>query len=247
MCLKSVNAILARSADDADAYIQLGAPADAVNTIGNIKFANMPDTEVKAIDLGRPYVLAASTHDNEEQQLAEIWQNMGKQTQGRLLVIAPRHPQRKDDILRQLKNHNLAVRSENDAVTASTQIYLADTLGELEGFMLNADCIFMGGSLIPHGGQNILEPARLGKPIVFGPHMSNFAEETQLLLDAGGAMQVADKQALQALLSDWLTHPERAASCGQQAAQLMARQNTVLDRYLQAINTQCNLASPPSH
>lgn len=243
-CLKSVNAILARSANDAEAYIQLGAPADKVQTVGNIKFAHSDGTNAQTIDLGRPYVLAASTHNNEEQQLAEIWQNMAAQTQGRLLVIAPRHPQRKNDILHQLKNYNVAVRSQNDAIASDTQIYLADTLGELEGFMTGADIVFMGGSLIPHGGQNILEPARLGKPIVFGPHMTNFSEETQLLLQASGAKQITDKQALQHLLNEWLANPEIASTHGKQAAQLMRQQNTVLDQYLDSINKLCQLMTP---
>jgi len=243
IALKNVDAILARSQDDADAYIQLGAPADKVHTVGNIKFASDTTTPVTAIELGRPYVLAASTHDNEEQQLAQVWQVMGKQTHGRLLVIAPRHPQRRDEILKQLTGMNVAVRSRNDTINADTQIYLADTLGELETFMAGADCIFMGGSLIPHGGQNILEPARLGKAIVFGPHMTNFAEETQLLLQAGGAKQAANTQALRKTFADWLTNPQNAAAVGQQAIQLMSKQSRVLDHYLQSISELCHLKS----
>ena len=241
ICLKSVNAILARSADDAEAYITLGAQADTVQTIGNIKFAQTGKQNTQTIDLGRPYVLAASTHDNEEQQLAELWQAMSEQTQGRLLVIAPRHPQRKDDILRQLKQSNVAIRSQNNAITDDTQIYLADTLGELEGFIRGADIVFMGGSLIPHGGQNILEPARLGKPIIFGPHMNNFIEETQSLLQANAAKQVDDKQALENAFINWLENPETANTYGQRAAQFMAQQNNVLDKYLEAISRICQL------
>ncbi|NOX93178.1 MAG: 3-deoxy-D-manno-octulosonic acid transferase [Gammaproteobacteria bacterium] len=244
--LKNVDAILARSADDADAYIQLGAPADKVHLSGNIKWANTNNTdETQAIDLGRPYVLAASTHDNEEQQLAHVWEKMAQQTpqqtQGRLLVIAPRHPQRRDDILKQLTNQTIAIRSRGNTINADTKIYLADTLGELEGFIAGADCVFMGGSLIPHGGHNILEPARLGKPIVFGPHMTNFTEETQLLLQAGGAKQIADEQALRETLSIWLADPQAAAVFGEKAAQLMSSQNSVLEDYLQAIARLCGL------
>lgn len=238
--LKNVSAILARSTDDADAYITLGTPIEKVRTLGNIKFASTSKADTQVIDLGRPYVLAASTHENEEQQLAQLWQEMGEQTQGRLLVIAPRHPQRHNSILDQLSDtfppKQIAVRSREDSISADTQIYLADTLGELEGFMAGADCVFMGGSLIPRGGHNILEPARLGKPIVFGPHMNNFNEETRLLLQAGGAKQIADSQALHETLSDWLAHPEKAANYGQQASQYMSAQSEVLDQYLQSIS-----------
>jgi 3-deoxy-D-manno-octulosonic-acid transferase len=243
IALKNVDAILARSQDDADAYIQLGAAADKVHMLGNIKFAGDDSKQITAIDLGRPYVLAASTHDDEEQQLAQLWQQMAADTQGRLLVIAPRHPQRRDEILKQLSTHKVAVRSRNETITADTQIYLADTLGELESFMAGADCLFMGGSLIPHGGHNILEPARLGKPIVFGPHMSNFSEETHLLLYAGGAKQIQTPQELSDVLSDWLARPGAAAEFGQNAAQLLSQQDSVLDDYLQAISDICRLTT----
>ena len=246
LTLKKVSAILARSADDASAYIQLGATTDKVQLLGNIKWANANSTaETQAIDLGRPFILAASTHDNEEQQLADIWKELAQQTQGRLLVIAPRHPQRRDDILKQLNkqfpDQAIAVRSRADIIHTSTQVYLADTLGELEGFMVGADCIFMGGSLIPHGGHNILEPARLGKPIVFGPSMENFTEEAQLLLQAGGAKQVANTQELHKILSDWLTHPQAASVFGKKAARVLSKQNAILNKYLQTISKLCNL------
>jgi len=244
--LKKVSVILARSADDASAYIQLGTPADKVRPVGNIKWASTNNiAEIQTIDPGRPYVLAASTHDDEEQQLAHIWKKMAQQTRDRLLVIAPRHPQRRDDILRQLEKQfagqAIAVRSRGDTINADTRIYLADTLGELEGFMAGADCVFMGGSLVPRGGHNILEPARLGKPVVFGAHMTNFLEEAQLLLQAGGAKQVVDKQALHETLSDWLAHPQTASAFGKKAAQILSQQNSVLEDYLQAITETCEL------
>jgi 3-deoxy-D-manno-octulosonic-acid transferase len=239
--LSHVSAILARSKDDADAYIKLGAAPQRVELIGNIKYAATPQQTVQAITLTRPYVLAASTHDNEEQQLAQLWHNMAEKTQGRLLVIAPRHPQRRDDILKQLQQPHIAVRSRGDIVNADTRIYLADTLGELEAFIAGADCVFMGGSLIARGGHNILEPARLGKAVVFGAHMDNFSEETQLLLGASAAAQVADAQALQTLLSDWLEKPDKAVQMGENAARLLAQQHAVLENYLQAISQHCDL------
>jgi len=246
--LKKVSLILARSADDADAYIKLGAPAEKVHPFGNIKWASTHSViKTQAIDPGRPYVLAASTHDNEEWQLAHIWKKMAQHTQDRLLVIAPRHPQRRDDIIRQLRtqfaDQTIAVRSRGDAIKANTRIYLADTLGELENFMAGADCVFMGGSLIPRGGHNILEPARLGKPVVFGTHMTNFIEEAQLLLQAGGAKQVTDQQALCEILSDWLAHPQMASAVGTKAEQVLSRQNSVLEDYLRAITEACELTS----
>ncbi len=240
--LKKVDAILARSTNDMEAYIQLGAPVEKVHLLGNIKWAGSASVaEIKAVDLGRPYVLAASTHDDEEWRLVRAWEKTVQQTQDRLLVIAPRHPQRRDDILKQLAGKTVAVRSRADVVHADTQVYLADTLGELESFMLGADCIFMGGSLVPRGGHNILEPARLGKPIIFGPHMTNFVEEAQLLLQAGGAKQAVDAQAVCEVLGSWLMHPQTASAFGEKAEQILVKQDSVLEDYLQAIVEICGL------
>ena len=146
-----------------------------------------------------------------------------------------------------IANYAIDVRLDTDGRALSAHEVLtwhnrsADTLGELEGFMMGADIVFMGGSLIPHGGQNILEPGRLGKPIVFGPHMENFSEETQLLLQAEGAKQASDSHALQDTFSDWLANPETAIAYGQRAAQVMAQQNNVLDGYLESVSRLCQL------
>lgn len=244
--LQGVTAVLARSKQDAENYLTLGAAHQRVQTLGNIKFALTPGRQPPApIALSRPYVLAASTHDDEELQLARLWQDRKLAAEfTRLLVIAPRHPQRCEAILKQLETLQLklAVRSRNDIVDEHTQIYLADTLGELEGFMAGADVVFMGGSLVAHGGQNILEPARLGKPIMFGPHMHNFSEETALLLGQRAALQVKDHHELADALQYWLREPALAAEYGQRARQVMAQQGDILSHYVAAISGLCELA-----
>jgi 3-deoxy-D-manno-octulosonic-acid transferase len=243
--LQQVSAVLARSAHDADAYIQLGAPKERVRTLGNIKFASAEGPAPQPIALGRRYVLAASTHEGEEKQLAAIWQAQGFGA-SHLLVIAPRHPQRRDDILKQLASLpvQVAVRSRGDAIEADTLVYLADTLGELEALMAGADVVFMGGSLVDHGGHNILEPARLGRPIVFGPHMDNFTEESTLLLNAGAARQVDNCKELAELLRTWFAAPQEAEQYGVQAKQLMAQQGDVLVSYLDNIRELAALGAP---
>lgn len=242
-CLQHTTAILARSEQDAQGYLQLEATADKVQTVGNIKFATAGQGDKAAsLTLDRRYVLAASTHDNEEQQLAQLWldKKLGERFE-RLLVIAPRHPHRLNNILKQLQplGARIAVRSRNDAVTDKTEIYLADTLGELEAFMAGAELVFMGGSLIARGGHNLLEPARLGKPVVLGPHMENFREETALLLDADAAVQVNDTPALIDCLAQWLSEPDVAKAHGERAQALMQQQGDVLERYLGLIEGYC--------
>ena len=157
--LRNVDQVLARSETDADRFVELGCAAEKVQIIDNIKFAAPAEQQtIKPIPLPRPYVLAASTHDDEELQISRVWLKSNL-SQTHLLVLVPRHPKRKAEILQQLQplTSKLAVRSHNDTVTAETEIYLADTFGELPQFIAGAALVVMGGSLIPRGGQNVIK------------------------------------------------------------------------------------------
>lgn len=244
--LGQVRAVLARSEDDATRFIALGAAATRVQITGNLKFAATRTDQVPApIDLGRAYDLAASTHEDEERQIAAQW--LAHTPPAGLLVIAPRHPERAPAILRQLaglpplagQSDAVAVRSRGEAITAQTRIYLADTFGELAGFIAGAQWVFMGGSLVPVGGHNILEVARLGKAVAFGPHMHNFAAEAQRLLDAGAAVQCANADALGAALTGVLSQPAQCDALGQRALATLAEQDNVLAVYLAALADAC--------
>jgi len=235
--LQNVDRVLARSQTDADHFIGLGMPADRVEVIGNIKFAAPAQQQaIEPIPLPRPCVLAASTHDDEELQLSHAWL-ASEMSQDHLLVIAPRHPKRKPAILQQLRplTEQLAVRSDNDELTDQTQIYLADTLGELQGFIAAAQLVFIGGSLIPRGGQNVIEVARQGKVALFGPHMENFADERDLLLEHEAAMEVADARTLLRQTERLLTRPEQIAEMGQRARALIEEKGDVARRYVEAL------------
>jgi 3-deoxy-D-manno-octulosonic-acid transferase len=238
-CLQQVSAILAISENDRTGFIALGAAAERVEVCGNIKFAAPPGSNPEAIALPRPYVLAASTREHEEKALLEAWR--AAQTDGRLLVVVPRHPKRRAQILRDLAPFGLkvAVRSRGDAIGEQTAIYLADTFGELGGFMAGAELVFMGGSLVPKGGQNLLEAARLGKAVLFGQHMENFADEARQLLGAEAALQVDSPAALGGQLTRLLADPARREVLGQRAAALMAERADMAERYLGAIARYC--------
>lgn len=146
--LAGVTVVLARSEADAAAYRELGAPADRIQVVGNLKFAagGGEGGAPCAIDLGRPYVLAASTHDDEECRLATAWREAGDRLP--LLVIAPRHPQRGEALVRSLQQAGVrfAVRSRGEQPDPADPVYLADTFGELEGFMAGAELVFMGAA-----------------------------------------------------------------------------------------------------
>lgn len=232
--------ILTRSDQDTKNYIALGAAPENVKTVGNIKFSaqfNLPKNDSRPFG-GRRYVLAASTHDNEEQQLAHYWQQHKNDLQQYLLVIAPRHPQRLAAICDQLEplKLNVAIRSQNDTVDQDTDIYIVDTLGELVQFMYHAELIFMGGSLVATGGHNILEPAFLAKAIIFGPYMANFENEAQLFLNHDAAIQVEDVQEAGKSLAALLRNKDRRRQLGDNAHALLEKQKHIADHYIAEID-----------
>ncbi len=234
--LEKVSMIYARSEHDANGFMTIGATASKIKVVGNIKFARETIVnQVMGSPINRPYILAASTHDNEEQQIATVWQEV--EQNGHLLVIAPRHPQRLNKILRQLKplNLNIAVRSRNDSITQSTDIYLVDTLGELVRFIANAEIVFMGGSLVPKGGHNIVEVARYAKPLIFGPYMDNFHDEAALLLENGAALQVVNIKELAHVIQSLLSKPETCRELGQQAEIVLREWADIANRYAERV------------
>ena len=240
--LANVTAILARSDADRERYISLGAAADKVKTIGNIKLITPTHSSVEPISLGRPFVLAASTHDDEELRIAKIWLEL-KEKDKRLLVIVPRHPKRSAAIQQQLASLNcsVAVRSNHDAIDETTDIYLGDTLGELPSFIAAADFVFMGGSLVPIGGHNILEVAQLGKGVLFGRHMETFSDEAKLFLDAEAGIQVDGDEMLQESITALLADPEQAQQLGENGEKLIAECRHILPDYLDEIEGHCEI------
>jgi 3-deoxy-D-manno-octulosonic-acid transferase len=234
--LRHVNKILCKSTDEYQHYLQLGASEAQLEVVGNLKFAVEVHTDQQTINLPdaiqqRGYCVAASTHHNEEQQLARLWQQLDT---AHLLVIVPRHPNRSAQIQKQLSELqiNYAVRSKQQMVDDQTQVYLADTLGELRQFIAGARCVFIGGSLVDHGGQNILEAASAGKATLCGPYMYNFNEELQLLLDHQACVQVNNIQQLQQVMQKLLTDNTQLETLQNNARQVMQQQADITQAYL---------------
>ena len=231
--LNKVNRILCKSAFELNNFTSLGAKPEQLKIAGNLKFTSVEKTSANLANnfVNRPYCIAASTHNNEEQQLAALW---GRLTTDKLLVIAPRHPNRSEQIQKQLNelDLNYAVRSLHQTINKNTQVYLADTLGELNDFMVYADFVFIGGSLIKHGGQNLLEPARLGKPVICGPHMFNFTDELELLLKHQACIQVSDIEELESLFNKLLDQPDQYRLMGAKAKEVLGQQSDILQAYL---------------
>ena len=180
--LPLVTKVYARSKTDQDRFIALGLPDNKVEILGNIKFSSAKSESIEPINLNRKYVLIASSRDDEEQLIVDAWK---KSDHGNhLLVIVPRHPHRLPEILKQLNSFdlNISVRSKKDNISDTTDVYIADTIGELKQFIAGSEFVLMGGSFVQKGGHNILEVAQLGKAVIFGPDMRSFNDEAELFL-----------------------------------------------------------------
>jgi len=208
--LSNLAAIAAQTSEDATRLESLGAKN--VTVTGNLKFDIEPPPSM--LEMGkqlrmrfnvvRKVFLAASTRDGEETLLLEAMQNV--HIPSLLFVIVPRHPQRFDEVATLLKKNNIpflrksCFNSKNGlkghTVPADIQVVLGDTMGELLGYYAAADIAFIGGSLLPFGGQNLIESCAVGTPVLIGPHNYNFAEVARKAVEAGVALQITDAEQL---------------------------------------------------
>lgn len=238
--LQSFALCLAQTEEDAARFRVLGARD--VRCVGNLKLAAaaLPFDEemLEALErrcAGRPLWIGASTHEGEEERLAAAHAAIRSRLADALLILVPRHPRRGPGIAARLRQvgHTVALRSA--AEPPDSAIYVADGLGELGAIYRLAKVGFIGGSLVPHGGQNLLEPARLDCAILHGPHMTNFAEIADEMEKAGGSTRVETEAALADAVTDLLTDGAmRSRSCA--AASRIARGKTrILDAVTGAI------------
>lgn len=226
--------------EDARRLQVLGAKDAAC--VGNLKFAagDLPYDADEFAKLekqiaNRPCWIAASTHEGEEEQLAFV-QNALK-TKNALMILAPRHPKRGDEIEKLLKPAGLSVarRSRGEDIAPDTAVYLADTIGEMGLFYRLAQIAFVGGSLVAFGGQNIIEPARLGKAVVCGKYMMNFKEIVAKAVDAGALTVVEDKKKLAQTLDALFENEGILKSKRENARRFALNQADVLNRLTAAL------------
>lgn len=198
--------IAAQSAEDAERFIAVGADPERTCVVGNAKFDMRPGDsalekgrELRRSYLGsRPVWIAGSTHAGEEEKVLAAHSELRRGTQDLLLLLVPRHPQRFESVAALLTRLGIAFdrRSGATPVRPDAQVLLVDTVGELTALYAAADAAFVGGSLVPVGGHNLLEPAVLGVPVITGPHTANSKDIARRLIEQGGAVEVADPQAL---------------------------------------------------
>ena len=183
----------------------------------------------------------ASTHSGEETIALDVHQQLSLRWPNLLTIIAPRHAIRGGEIAQLIESRNLSFqqRSQQPELQALTSIYLADTMGELGLFYRLADIVCIGGTFT-WGGHNPVEVAQLGKPIIFGPRMTNFAEIAHDFIDARAAMSVTDGARLAYAIAAWLTDPTQASEFADHAKNLAKQKNEVLGAVLQAIEPYLN-------
>ncbi|MDB9703402.1 3-deoxy-D-manno-octulosonic acid transferase [Rhodospirillales bacterium] len=241
--LGSFDLVLAQSDIDVNRFEALGAKN--VERMGNMKFAVPPLpcdegtlAEIRSRAGLRPMWLAASTHAGEEEIALHVHQHVSKQSPQLLTIIAPRHPDRGAEIAEMLREKGavVAVRSNSEPITPDTMIYLADTMGELGLFFRLAPIVFMGKSLVPAGGQNTIEPARLGGAVITGPHYWNFDEITQLMVDAGGLEVVNDADGLAQAVARDLAEPAVAQARAEAAHRFAGKESQVLELFMDRIS-----------
>lgn len=231
--LARVALIACQSQSDAERYRTLAGPAARIMVAGNLKYDSMakpPNGEEKAgtrhrlgIASDDLVLVAGSTREGEEEFLLEAWQGAVQMSnvkcQNAKFILAPRHPDRFGKVAGILKDRGLefARRSLQEELSSSRRVMLWDTLGELATAYQAGDLAFVGGSLVPVGGHNPLEPAAVGLPVIFGPHMFNAAESASCLLEAGGAAQVGSAGELRKVLEELATDQERRNKMGKLA------------------------------
>ena len=241
--LNQFDLILAQDNYSCVRYEMLGARR--IISAGNLKY-DTPPLPHNAAELqklrqaigSRPIWLAASTHEGEELMIAETHKNLKLKHPGLLSIIAPRHPQRGDSLVKQLNEMDLTIaqRSQTQAINKETDIYLADTIGEMGLFYRLSDIAFIGGTITPRGGQNPLEAARLDTAIFYGPSNQNFSEMFSLIREVDAGREIITQDDMTDMVDLLLSDPDFRKKLKTNALQLIDKNAGATDETLSAIS-----------
>ncbi|MEA5666081.1 lipid IV(A) 3-deoxy-D-manno-octulosonic acid transferase [Stenotrophomonas sp. MH1] len=245
--LRTVTCVAAQSADDAARFIALGARPEQVRALGNLKFEIHPPDPTAVLEGfhqhvpdTRPVWIAASTHEGEEQAVVDIHRRLLERHPDALLLWAPRHPERfaKVEAVAREQGWRVATRKAQEWPEPGTQVFVLNTLGELMAFYACARVAFVGGSLQPIGGHNLLEPAAMGVAAITGPHLHNFAEISRRMDEAGALRICADAQAVGATVEQLLENDAERERMIEAGRALVANGRGALERTLELITPQ---------
>ncbi len=244
--LAELSLIAVQTQTEAQRFLTLGARSECVKVTGSIKFDLKIDAELlqRAIELRRqwqaeqrPVWIAASTHSGEDEIVLAAHRQLLKTQPDALLILVPRHPERFNSVHELCISERLTTRrrSTAEAVQASDQVLLGDTMGELLFLYALADIAFVGGSLVANGGHNLLEPAALGKPVLSGPHLFNFLEIAAQLRDAGALSEVENAAQLADRVATLLNEPSEMQSMSQAGLSVLKANQGALERLLKGL------------
>ena len=230
--------VMTQSDEYRSRFINLGADERRVQTVGNIKF----DMDIKELDLKfmnnwqGPLFIAGSTREREEELILDCYVSLSKKYPDLKLVLAPRHIERANEIEGLLKEKGLQYEKRSQVKNKiNAPILLLDTLGELSSIYKYASIVFIGGSLVPRGGQNLLEPALWGKPVLFGPYMENFRESAAILGEAGGGLKVRNSSELAEKVDMLLSDADYCKTTGEKAKEAVLKNQGATARTVEAL------------
>lgn len=245
--IRTVAAVIAQSDSDAERFRELGADENNLSVAGNLKFdmdvpGTLPQQGAALREQWgprRPVWIAASTHEPEELPVVRAHARVLARFPDALLIVAPRHPERFRPVQQLCRSlgFRTSLRSEDQLPDANTQCFVLDSIGELLRFYAASDVAFVGGSLAPVGGHNVLEAAALGVPVLVGPHTFNFAEVSANLIAAEGARRIDGDSALGAAVLELLGDVTARTHMGLAGQRAFERERGAVDRIVQAIET----------
>ena len=244
--LAEMSLIAVQTETEAQRFRELGARPDRVTVTGSIKFDLTIDPQLLARAVQqrdqwqttqRPVWIAASTHAGEDEVVLSAHRTLLQTHPDALLILVPRHPERFNSVfeLSQQQGFSTVRRSTSAPVASQHSVLVGDTMGELLFLYALADIAFVGGSLVPNGGHNLLEPAALGKPVLSGPHLFNFLEIAAMLRNAGALEEVGDAQGLAAAVQRLVEQPEQAKAMADAGLAVMKANQGALQKLLDGI------------
>jgi len=240
--LNNITIIAAQTRTDANRFIQLGVDSNKIRITGSIKFDTNPSIFENSLrqqwGSNRKVWIAASTHSGEEEIVLEVFKKLKQEFKDLLLVLVPRHPERFNQVAKLCEQHgfNTTRRTENN-VDTNTEIYLADTMGELAMLYNTADVAFVGGSLVPVGCHNLLEPAMASIPVVMGSYVFECADICRELLEAKAARKINNFEQLYQTIKLYLNDTELAKKTGKNGQLFVKKNKGALQRLLNLIYT----------
>ena len=245
--LGNLDLLIAQYDSDADRFKEINNSLK-IEVCGNLKFDQQVPEEMHSISSSirdswseggqRPTLIAASTHETEEEFVLDAFLEILGEAKEALLILVPRHPERFETVFEYIQNRELSVarRSNKDDVTPKTQVLLGDTMGELNFLYSVSDVAFVGGSLVDHGGQNLLEPASLGLPLSSGKSLRNFQEIADELQESKALFLIEEQKELSDFFIDMISKPKKSARIGKASAKVFEKNRGVLIKINQSLN-----------